>query len=130
MSFQIILVRVALVVYTIGYMSYFFAETELQFYIFGFSAGFGAVSLPIARGIISHGSKGGQGVLFSTIALIQQVGAIVDPVVYGWVYRSTLDYAPGFVFLLAGGFCFIGLLFTAGLNRDELMDVEENDIVG
>jgi hypothetical protein len=125
MSFQITLIRAALLMYAIGYSAYFFAESELQFYIIGFVDGFGAVCLPIARGVISHGSKGGQGVLFSTIALIQQFGAIIDPVVYGGVYRASVDFAPGFVFLLAGLFCFMGFLVSLWLDRDALMEDEE-----
>jgi hypothetical protein len=121
MSFQITIMRIALLTYTLGYTCFFFAETELQFYMIGFADGFGAVCLPIARGIISHSSIGGQGVLFSTIALIQQFGAIVDPVVYGGVYRATLGFAPGFVFLLAAFFCLVGFCFTAGLDRKELV---------
>jgi hypothetical protein len=36
-----------------------------------------------------------------------------------------VDFAPGFVFLLAGLFCFMGFLVSLWLDRDALMEDEE-----
>lgn len=95
-SYQVALIRLALAVYTVGYVAYYFADSQVLFYVIGFVDGFATIALPVTRGLISGiTSEARQGVLFAMIALAQQMGAIIDPLLYGTVYRATLDFDPG-----------------------------------
>jgi len=125
-GYHINLMRLALLIWAVGHVSGSLVYYSWQFYLVGFLDGFGAVVLPIARGLVSVSTSSElQGQLFATIAVMQQFGSIFAPLLFGVVYKASLEVFPGSIFLLSGGLCLVGFGVTFGIDRRKIAGLDE-----
>lgn len=82
---------------------------------------FGFISIsvfPVARGMMSRlVDPNEQGFLFASIAGIDELSAALSGVVFGKLYKSTLDHFPGLIFLVMAGIFCIALIGSLLLHR-------------
>lgn len=129
---QLNLIKSSLLIFTIGYSCNAIANQEYQFFLIGIIDGFGSISMPLLRGYLSSATSGEkQGVLFSSIAVVQQLGSVVSPLIYGFVYQEGLLLKfPGLFCLVSSLVYLLCLTLSFGVRvggeKEDVMEEEEN----
>ena len=78
--------------------------------------GLGYVFFPASRGLASAlVGADDQGKALGLIANVESLGAIVSPVVWGYVYRATVGWSAGLAFFAMGGTAAVALALSIGL---------------
>ncbi|XP_033735178.1 solute carrier family 46 member 3-like [Pecten maximus] len=94
--------------YTAGYVLEALATNELMMLIVAFVSFMGALPVPIIRAIMSHMTPPEQqGSLFAGVAAVETICAVVGSVTGNAIYSATVDWFPGFSFLLFA--CYTGI---------------------
>lgn len=127
-KYKINLMRIGLFVWGIGHVFESLAPHAWNFYVIAILDGFGAAVLPLARGLVSVSTEASlQGQLFATIAVMQQAASIISPILFGILYRSTLNLFSGSIFLASACCCLIGVVVTFGIDSGQIAGEQDDD---
>ena len=92
------------------------ATTPTPAFVLFAVANCGMVMMPATRGLISSlVGRGDQGKALGLVANVEALAATTAPVIWGYCYRSTVAWMPGFTFFVVGGTVGVALLLSLGL---------------
>ncbi|XP_040038732.2 lysosomal proton-coupled steroid conjugate and bile acid symporter SLC46A3 [Gasterosteus aculeatus] len=126
---QLVIVVLGILSAMSGLILLAFAKTTLLMFMVRGPMLLAMMPFPVLRAMLSKiVSKSEQGALFAAISFLENVTTNVATAVFNSIYSATLEWYPGFPFLLAAGLCTIPLLFVGLVSRIGV-DVAEEVLV-
>ncbi|PAA91588.1 hypothetical protein BOX15_Mlig010300g2 [Macrostomum lignano] len=106
---------------TLGYLVTGLAQSVTMLFVTAVVSMFSMLAIPLFRAYMSQLSPADkQGALFSCVGVLELVGNLVGATAFTLLYKATLDWMPGFVYMVAAGVSTVALLLTSvamGLDR-------------
>ncbi|XP_037324299.1 lysosomal proton-coupled steroid conjugate and bile acid symporter SLC46A3 [Pungitius pungitius] len=126
---QLVIVALGILSATAGLITLAFAKTTFLMFMVRGPMLLGMMPFPVLRAMLSKiVSTSEQGALFAAISFLENLTTNVATAVFYSIYSATLDWCPGFLFLLSAGLCTIPLIFV-GLVSWIGVDVAEEVVV-
>jgi len=86
--------------------------------------GIASIAIPTIRSILSKSAGSAeQGLLFSSLALLECLIGIISPFIFGNLYRETVTWMPQLIFFVMSSFFASGFLLTFFIRNKDLIPV-------
>ncbi|KAM8898016.1 LOW QUALITY PROTEIN: lysosomal proton-coupled steroid conjugate and bile acid symporter SLC46A3 [Spinachia spinachia] len=128
---QLVIVVLGILSAISGLIVLAFARTTVLMFIVRGPMLLAMMPFPVLRAMLSKMvSKSEQGALFAAISFLENLTTNVATAFFNGIYSATLDWFPGFLFLLSAGLCtipliFVGLVSWMGVDGAEEVVVQE-----
>ncbi|XP_055792759.1 solute carrier family 46 member 3 [Salvelinus fontinalis] len=120
---DLVIILIGILSVMVGMTLVAFAKTTLMMFLVRLPMLLAIMPFPVLRSMMSKiVSKNEQGALFACLACLDSVSISVAIAVFSSLYAATVNWYPGFCFLLSAGLCVIPLAMLAGVG---LLGVEE-----
>ncbi|KAJ3174556.1 S-methylmethionine permease mmp1 [Irineochytrium annulatum] len=125
-KFDLVLIRIALTLVMVIYPLIGLARHVWMLYVLSFLNSFGTAALPISMSIMSKAMvPTSQGRLFAGLNLLDVVAQGISSVIFGFIFKATVNILPGLIVMLMGFYGLIALILLCFINVDSLAERAE-----
>ncbi|XP_033734310.1 solute carrier family 46 member 3-like [Pecten maximus] len=101
----------------IGFVTLGFAQYDWMIYLYMVIVTFSVLVVPVSRSMLSKlVSSEEQGAMFAGVAAMEHLVSALGGLLFGEIYKDSLTFLPGLVFLVIAGLLLIILILSAFLN--------------